>query len=121
MREDGRLDLEGVFHELHAGGFPAQQERLTLVSTLEWEREEEGNQEFKIILEAPDGQPLFLVEVESRVEFQDAKAVPPHTRLLLPLENIVFPGPGRFEFILKRNHKPHTLAQLYLVESGENS
>lgn len=119
MRDDGRLDVEGVFHELHAGGFPAQQDRLTLVSTLQWKKEEEGNQEFEIILEAPDGQPLFRVEVESQVEFQDSEAVPPQTRLVLPLENIVFPGPGRFEFILKRGQKQHSLTQLYLVEIAD--
>lgn len=120
MRDDGRLDLEGVFHELHAKGFPAQQDRLTLVSALQWKKEEEGNQEFEIILEAPNGQLLFRVEVESQVEFQDPQGVPPQTRLLLPLDNVVFPTPGRFEFILKRGQEEHKLAQLYLVEIAED-
>ena len=35
-REDGRVDVAGIFHQLYAPGFPAQQERMVLAAAVEW-------------------------------------------------------------------------------------
>jgi hypothetical protein len=39
-RPDGRLDLSGIFNDLSAPGFPAMQERMTVVFVVEWEPDE---------------------------------------------------------------------------------
>ena len=98
---DGKLDLHGVFHDLYAPGFPARQDRMTLALTLEWDRRDEGRHAFRIDLRDPEGRPSLTVEGESEVTPAPAGRPPPRTPLVMPLENVVFPTPGRYEFEVK--------------------
>ena len=45
-RPDGKLNIEGVFNELYAPGFPARQDHVVLAGTIEWDRADEGQQPF---------------------------------------------------------------------------
>jgi hypothetical protein len=98
-RTDGRLDLLGVFHELNAPGFPAVQERMTAVFVIEWDAEELGEQPLRADLLAPDGRKVLTIEGHTAVAATDP-AVPPQTRLIMPLEKVVFPEPGVYTFEL---------------------
>src|SRR5690606_12060583 len=42
VRPDGKLDITGIFNELSAPGFPAAQERMTVVFVIQWDRHESG-------------------------------------------------------------------------------
>lgn len=116
---DGKLDLHGVFHDLYASGFPARQDRMTLALTLEWDRRDEGRHAFRIDLRDPGGRPTLTVEGESDVTPTPADRPPPRTALVMPLEDVVFPVPGRYEFDVKV--KGHVLPgpTLFLVEVGK--
>lgn len=98
---DGKLDLHGVFHDLYAPGFPARQDRMTLVLTLEWDRNDNGRHAFRIDVRDPEGRPTLTVDGESDVTPRPAGRPPPRTRLVMPLEHVVFPVPGRYEFRVK--------------------
>lgn len=98
-RNDGRLDLVGVFHELNAPGFPAVQEAMTAVFVIEWDADEQGEQPLRADLLAPDGTRVLTIEGHTAVSAEDP-AAPPQTRLVMPLENVVFPTAGEYIFEL---------------------
>jgi len=97
-REDphGKLNVDGIFHDLFAPGFPAIQERMVLVLVIEWDRKDQGRYNLKAEMVGPDGTVILTVDGHSDVE------TPPHhrprarTRLIMPLEKVVFPQPGRY-------------------------
>lgn len=115
-RHDGRLDAHGVFHQLHAPGFPAQQERMVVAIALEWDAGESGRADFRIDLTDPTGSPAITInghtEISPRVEGES----PPQTRLIMPLEGVVFPTGGTYEFELFLGAERLRLCPLHIVE-----
>jgi hypothetical protein len=118
-REDGRLDVHGVFHQLYAPGFPAQQDRLVLAVAIEWDQEEPGRREFKIDLLDPTGSPSLTISGHTDVTPRAAGESPPQTRLVMPMEGVIFPRAGTYIFELKVGEEIVPLAPLHLVENPE--
>jgi hypothetical protein len=99
-RADGKLDVIGVFSELSAPGFPAVQARMTVVFVMEWTTEEAGPQVFRADLVQDTGRRVLTIEGETTVAPRAADRPPPRTRLVLPLQNVVFPEAGAYHFDL---------------------
>lgn len=120
-RQDGRLDAEGIFHELYAPGFPAEQAGLTLVATVEWEEGERGSIPFSIDLLDPAGAPVLSASGETEVTDFGPHHGPPLTRLVLPIERAHFPAPGTFRFVLTVHAARTPLCHLHLIHvPGDN-
>ena len=100
LRNDGRMDVHGIFHELYARGFPAQQERLTLVTTIEWDASERGAIDFAVNLLDPDRAPVLTINAQTQVEDQYAVHRPARTQMAIPIDQLVFPRAGAYEFEL---------------------
>lgn len=102
-RPDGRLDLRGVFNELQAPGFPAAQDRMTVVFVMAWTSGEQGRRAFSADLVDDADRKVLTIEghtdVEPRTHRGEGRA-PPQTRVVMELERVVFPRPGRYRFIL---------------------
>lgn len=92
----GKLDVRGIFHDLLAPGFPAVQERMVLVLVIEWGRKDEGRYALKAELVGPGGAVVLTVDGHSEVEARPAERPPARTRLIMPLERVVFPKPGKY-------------------------
>ncbi|MGW8268497.1 MAG: DUF6941 family protein [Longimicrobiales bacterium] len=92
----GKLDVRGIFHDLLAPGFPAVQERMVLVLVIEWGRKDQGRYALKAELVAPGGTVVLTVDGHSEVEARPAVRPPARTRLLMPIERVVFPKPGKY-------------------------
>lgn len=99
-RPDGRLDLVGVFNELSAPGFPARQDRMTVVFLVEWSADEAGRQPLRADLVDDAGRKIITIQGHTDVEARGSDRSPPQTRLIMPLEMVVFPKPGRYRFEL---------------------
>lgn len=115
--QEDRLDVVGVLHELYAPGFPARQQELTLVTTISWEPRERGRIEFQVELLDPSGDLVggvhgntTVTEVEGLMGIQAA----PRTRMVLPLDGVVFPEEGTytFELVMKGERRPLTRVQV---------
>jgi hypothetical protein len=117
-RQDGRLDAEGVFHQLYAPGFPAQQDRMVLAVALEWDAGESGRHEFRIDLTDPSRSPCLTVSGHTDVTPTAPGEAPAQTRLVLPLEGVVFPAAGSYLFELEVAGTKTPLTPLHLVENG---
>jgi hypothetical protein len=117
-RPDGRLDVNGVFHQLYAPGFPAAQDRITLAVALEWEPAERGKIEFSIDLVDPSRSPVLSITGHTEVGEQQPMQGPPQTRVVMPLENVVFPAEGTYVFELVLGAERVRLAPLHLIRDG---
>lgn len=118
--QDGKLDVRGIFHDLYAPGFPAQQGRMMLVLALEWGQQDSGRYSFRVDVRGPDGELTLSIDGYSEVSPRPEDRPPPRTRLIMPLENVVFPTPGRYEFDVKVKGEVLPGPTLYLVDtSGE--
>jgi hypothetical protein len=115
-RADGRIDAQGIFHQLYAPGFPARQDRLVLVVNLEWSETEVGRNEFRIDLVAPDRSPALTISGHTDIGRRGEFEAPPQSRIVLPLENVVFPSEGAYEFELHARGEKTSIAPLYLIE-----
>ncbi|MFW6078299.1 MAG: DUF6941 family protein [Gemmatimonadota bacterium] len=119
-RPDGKLDLIGVFNELHAPGFPAAQERMTVVFVLQWEREANGRKPFRADLVDAHGRKALTIEGHTDVDPRGGGRAPAQTRLVMPLQNVVFPRPGRYEFRIEADGEEHFALSLHLTERPDD-
>ena len=115
---DGKLDVHGIFHDLYAPGFPASQDSMTLVLSLEWDRSDSGQYGFRVDVTGPGRRPILTVEGQSEVTPRPADRPPPRTRLVLPLEDLVFPVAGRYEFRITAKGRALRGPVLYLIEAA---
>ena len=86
---NGKLDLHGIYNELHASAFPARQDHLILAGIVEWNRDDRGKLPFKIDLMDPDGSEIFTIDGHTEVDARPPTRPPAKTHLILPLENLI--------------------------------
>jgi hypothetical protein len=99
-RPDGRVDLVGVFNELSAPGFPAMQDRMTAVFVVEWSADEAGRQPLRADLVDESERKVLTIQGHTDVDARDPGRPPAQTRLIMPLERVIFPAAGRYRFQL---------------------
>ncbi len=114
---EGKLDIHGAFHDLYAPGFPARQERMVLVLVLEWDRTDSGHYTFRVDVTGPRGRRVLTVEGRSEVAPRPGDRPPPRTRLVMPLEDVVFPERGRYDFRVTAKGRKLKGPVLYLIEA----
>ena len=106
LRPDGKLDVEGIFNELSAPGFPAAQDRMTVVFVMEWDRDVRGSVPFRADLVDESGQKMLTIQGHTEVHAPAPDGAPATTKLVMPLERVVFPHPGAYHFLLSaRGHE----------------
>ncbi len=124
QQPDGRIFIEGQYNDLYAPGFPAKHD-LTLVSVLEWDREDHGRYTFTVELQDPNGNPSIRGSGYTEVTDADPDGPAPRTYYLEPLREVVFPVEGTYTFRIQVKGKWHEGPTLYLWESdaepGEGS
>jgi hypothetical protein len=108
--------VHGIFHQLYAPGFPAQQDRLMLVVDIEWSAEEEGRQEFRIDVLDPARSPALTINGHTEVGKRGEMEPPQLTRLLMPLEGVIFPAAGSYDFVLHAAGIEIPVTVLHLIE-----
>lgn len=116
---DGKVNIRGVYHDLSAPGFPAQQDGLVLVIVIEWDRDDHGRYGFKVDLEDEDGDISLTVEGETDVHRPAADQPPSRSQLILPMDGVVFPHPGQYTFRLKVKGRTLEGPGVYLMEVPE--
>ena len=115
LSDDGKLDVHGVFNDLYAQAFPAKQDRMVLVLVVEWDRDDEGRYRFRVDLEDDEGKPTISVEGYSDVDRRPPDRPPPRTRLVMPLEDVVFPRAGAYTFQVRMKGERLPGPSLHLV------
>lgn len=116
QQPDGKLDIRGVFNELNAPGFPAAQERMTVVFVMEWERDVSGSVPFRADLVDESGQKMLSIQGHTEVRPTAEHQAPAKTQLIMPLERVIFPHPGRYHFELSTRGQKVVGIPLHLLE-----
>ena len=116
--DDGKLDVHGVFNDLYAPAFPALQNHMVLVLAVEWSRNDSGRYRFRVELIDPDGKPTLSVEGHTDVDSRPEDRPPARTRLMLPLEKVVFTKPGAYKFNVQLKGKWHEGPSLHLMQGA---
>ncbi|MDH3207288.1 MAG: hypothetical protein OEO79_11785 [Gemmatimonadota bacterium] len=117
---DGKIDVHGVYHDLAAPGFPARQDMLVLVLVIEWSREDHGRYLFKADLEDEEGKASVTVEGETEVHQPSPDLPPARSQLIMPLENVVFPHAGQYQFRIRIKGQAFDGPSIYLMEAPED-
>lgn len=119
-RPDGRLDLAGIFDELAAPGFPAMQERMTVALVLEWAPDEQGRQPLRADLVDDQGTRVLTIQGHTDVAMHADQRRPARTRLILPLERVIFPHDGPYHLDLIAAGDTTRACSLHVMEhAGE--
>jgi uncharacterized protein DUF6941 len=116
---DGKVDVHGVYHDLSAPGFPAQQDGLVLVLVLEWDREDQGRYVFKADLEDDEGNISLTVRGETEVHRPAPDQPPARSQLIMPMDRVVFPHAGQYTFRVKVKGQTLEGPGIYLMEVPE--
>jgi len=116
VRPDGKLDVVGIFNELSAPGFPAAQDRMTVVFVMEWESREAGRQPLRADLIDDAGTMILTIQGHTDVEARSAERAPAQTRVIMPLERVIFPKAGRYTFRLRAGDAEVSAFSLFLSQ-----
>jgi len=112
---EGKLDIHGVFNELLAPDFPARQERMVLAGIVEWHRDSSGRIPFKMDFMDPQGISIFTIEGHTDIEPQASDRAPAKTQFVLPMTNVMFPAPGRYQMRININGEEMAGPAMYLA------
>lgn len=113
------MDVHGIFRQLYAPGFPAQQDRLVLAIDVEWDEGETGRREFRIDLMDPGASPVFTINGHTDVNAVTDGEPPPLTRLIMPLDDVPFPEAGTYLFEFESGDRRIPLAPIHLIENPD--
>lgn len=116
---EGRLHIQGQYHDLYAPGFPAKHD-LTLVLVLEWPRSDQGRYNFTVELRDPDGKPSLRGDGYTEVVASHPAGPAARTTYIQPLEDVVFPKAGPYRFHVQVKGDWHEGPVLNLWETAEN-
>jgi len=113
---DGKLDIQGVFNDLAAPGFPAKHDMI-LVIAVEWSRGDVGHFDFEVNMAGPSGQSSMTIQGHSEVDRRDPDRPPARTQIIMPLREVIFPEPGAYQFRIRIKGRDYDGPSLFLMET----
>lgn len=90
---------------------------MTVVFVMEWAPGQEGRHEFTADLVTGDDRKVLTIEGHTDVTTPPSGR--PRTRLIMPLERVIFPEPGEYRFLLTAGDTRTTAFSLYVSESDD--
>ncbi len=87
---------------------------MVLVVVVEWDRADQGRIPFRIDLVDPDDEPVFTVDGHTDVAHASEPGTPAKTQLIMPLENVLFVRPGRYQVRLTLGERVIKGPSMYL-------
>ena len=112
---DGRLNIHGIFNELYALDFPARQDRIVFAGIVEWQHDLQGQVPFKMDLADVEGLSIFTIDGHTDIEHQPSARSPAKTQFILPMTNVVFPAPGRYQMRIDFDGNEIAGPSIYLI------
>jgi hypothetical protein len=113
---DGRVNVLGIFNQIKAVQFPARHHSLWLIAKISLEIGERAiARPFEIRLLDQDGSSAF--DLEGELPFQQVSdGFSPEVNIILPINNLVFPGPGIYDFRLYINGESKASVPIQVVQ-----
>lgn len=102
VTETGKLNILGIFSQIHAAQVPAVHAQMQFVLQFAFDPLESGVKQIQIILQDEDGQAILNAEGTLHIAATDSHD-PIVVNQILVLQNVVFPHFGSYEFVLLVN------------------
>jgi hypothetical protein len=87
-----------------------------VVFVLEWAADEAGSQAFRADLVETTGRKVLSIEGQTEVAARSRDEAPARTRLIMPLEQVVFPKAGRYRFEVVAGGDVHRACSILVSE-----
>lgn len=100
ITNNGKLNILGIFSQIHAGSVPATHAFMNLVIQFAFEAIEASDKNVKIILQDADAKQVLSLEGILSISKPNSPD-PIVINQVVPLQNIVFPHYGSYEFAIE--------------------
>ena len=100
ITDNGKLNILGIFSQIHASTVPATHPQMQFVVQFAFEPVETGEKAIRIALQDDDGNELLAMEGKLSLP-RPASADPVVVNQILVLQNVVFPRYGSYEFVIE--------------------
>lgn len=102
ITETGKLNILGIFSQIHAAQVPAVHAQMQLVLQFAFDPLESGEKHIQIILQDEDGHAVLTADGTLQIASLN-QLDPIVVNQILVLQNVVFPHFGSYEFVLLVN------------------
>lgn len=112
----GKLNILGAFTRIHARQFPCTHNRMAVVVKLEPEWDDySGQRELSVVLNDEDG--TELMRFSGAFAFPHSEqGVRPEFNAVLEMNNLQFPQPGSYEFVVYVDDQLQGKASVELIQ-----
>lgn len=100
ITDNGKLNILGIFSQIHANSVPATHPQMQFVVQFAFEPVETGDKSIRIALQDIDGNELVAMEGTLNLP-KPATADPVVVNQIVILQNVVFPRYGNYEFVIE--------------------
>lgn len=104
---DGKINVMGIFREIHAPKFPTRHSSMHLVIKFRAELGEYGDsRNLHVVLQNPDGKELMRISGNMDIPKGGGGRIP-EVNAIFELKDIVFDKPGPYQFValIDKDHK----------------
>jgi hypothetical protein len=89
---------------------------MTVVFVLEWTDDEAGQQPLRADLVDEAGDRVLTIQGHTEVPVRGDRRAPAQTRLVMPVDRVVFPHAGRYTFELLAGGESVPACSIYVAE-----
>jgi hypothetical protein len=100
ITDNGKLNILGIFSQIHASAVPAVHQQMQLVVQFAFDPIETGEKSIRIVLQDEDAKPLLTTEGKIYIQAPNSPD-PVIVNQILILNNVSFPHFGNYEFVIE--------------------
>jgi hypothetical protein len=115
VSQEGKLNLLGIFENIHAVTFPATHPMLALVFSVEGDTGDAGR-EHSLVIDLIDSDGKQIANINGKVKFGTPKGGKVSHNQIVVFGNLKFPKPGMYEFKIIINGEERAFVPLHLLE-----
>lgn len=105
VTDNGKLNILGIFSQIHAASVPAVHPHMQFVVQFAFESFEVGEKNIRVVLQDEDANELLAMEGQLQLE-APLSPDPIVVNQILVLQNVVFPHFGSYEFAIQVDGEP---------------
>ncbi len=100
ITDNGKLNILGIFSQIHAANVPAVHPQMQFVVQFAFEPIETGDKTIRIVLQDEDGNELLAMQGNLTIPKPNTPD-PVVVNQILVLQNVTFPHFGNYEFVIE--------------------
>ncbi len=115
VSREGKLNLLGIFENIHAIGFPATHTALALVFSIEADTGD-ATREHDMVIDVVDSDGKSIANISGKLKFGQTTSGKVRSNQIIYFNGIQFGKPGTYEFKIIINGEERAFVPLELIE-----